>query len=119
MTFCINGCGTTISGQALIPADEMKARFPDIAEAHPGCQYRIGTKTITLVWIPILPYETVVFAWMARKGIFSDDKYIELYYPCGKGRVCWDLVKTQWQFYTLPAIVALCLVYQVYLMVIA
>lgn len=108
MTFTLNGCGTSICGQVgFVPPDDIRASLLEFEMEHPNCHYRVGTKTITLVWVPLIPYETVVAAWIGKKGVLSDEKYIELWYPCGKGKVCWNLVKGQWQFYIAPIIIAL------------
>jgi hypothetical protein len=107
MTFTFNGCGTSICGQVeFVPPDNVRASLLDFELEHPNCHYRVGTKTITLVWVPVIPYETVV---TAEFGSFLNEKYIELWYPCGEGKVCWELVKGQWQFYITPIIIALCI----------
>jgi len=61
--------------------------------------FYIATKSFVVLFIPIIPYETVIYYKQ------DDNSYTELFYPVGKGKVLWEHVKQSYSFYIFPAII--------------
>jgi hypothetical protein len=99
MTFTLNGCGTHLIGARQLTSVEFDKWSIDLPvkpyKPHP--QFYIGTETIVLLFLPVIPLKTFVYYHT------DSNHYVPCFYPSGGG-VYWPHVKNRWEFYIIPGI---------------
>ena len=106
MTHTVNGIGTHLSGSEELTEEEFNEWGEKLPYIHglTKSQLRIATKSFVIIFLPIIPLETVVYYLLG-------DKYIEVFYPAGKGKVYWKHVSNNFIFYLAPLLLLIGIIF--------
>jgi hypothetical protein len=114
MTSTVNGIGTHLSGQRQLTPQEVK-KWGEKIPYIPGLkqsQLYIATKSFVLLFLPIIPLETVVYYYLSSG--WNETTYRQVFYPAGEGSVYWEHVKNSWVFWLTPAIILLIILFNLF-----
>lgn len=105
MTSTVNGIGTHLSGSRELSDEEFNQWSEQMPYIHGLTKenLRIATKSFVFFFLPVIPFETVVYYHLG-------DKYLEVFYPAGKDGVYWKHVFNHPVFYVIPFLIILCLI---------
>jgi hypothetical protein len=92
VTYMINGIGTRICGSRDLTKSEYIQHIDRMEYEYGEVRHKIGTVAFCVLFIPIIPIETIIYTDV------SSNKYISF---CTYG-VNWQLVKTSMAFYIFP-----------------
>jgi len=108
MTYTFNGIGTAIYGERLLTKEEIdmwSANFPFLT-GQSISNLIIGTESLTIFFVPILPYRTIVY-YYTQKDYSRSEFQIVYFPPSGKEQIYWPHVKNSYAFYIFPIVLVL------------
>lgn len=62
MTYMINGIGTRLCGSRELTKEEYNEHLNDLPYRYDEIVYRIATKAFVILFLPICPSETIIYA---------------------------------------------------------
>ncbi len=109
MTSTVNGIGTHLSGSRELTEEELNEWGEKLPYIHglTRNQLKIATKSFVLLFLPVIPLETVIYYCLG-------DKYIEAFYPAGKDKVYWKHVFNHPLFYVAPFLLLIIVILSIF-----
>lgn len=121
MTYTINGIGTRLCGSRELTQEEYNEHVNDLPYRYDEIVYRIATKAFVVLFLPICPLETIIYA-NVKKAKDSSGTWAEIpelrinefkwidtdrYFIYQTYHVNWDHVKHSVSFYIMPTLLIL------------